>query len=322
MIEAFVESWKRVSFGNETFLLYKIELKRSEPHLKWHIERRYSEFYELHGKVKKIIERDVKYFTLLEDAFPSKQIFSLQTDSFAEKRARSLDSYIQILIAMMETNRSQSEEFSRILQVFFEIKDAIGNPRFSSESSKPSPAKLQTPCIVLIREIDSLRLISFSDSDFEKRLRALQDEIVQLQDKRNPSLEEAKCVRTFYDIKREWELSQIKAGNELDGWSFNSGREVEKNTKLNHIDSCPSVSADLITAMISDSHTNTKALLRGQEAILEDLSNTVVEQRKLSQEIYREIAEQSKLVDRIDRQQEVTREDFKGSTGRVKKLQK
>ncbi|XP_026279783.1 sorting nexin-13 [Frankliniella occidentalis] len=59
---------------------------------KWHVLRRYSDFYDLHQKIKE------KYVDLAKLTFPGKKTFHNMDRAVLEKRMRMLNSYLQIIV--------------------------------------------------------------------------------------------------------------------------------------------------------------------------------------------------------------------------------
>lgn len=59
---------------------------------KWHIYRRYSDFYDLHQKIKE------KYLDLAKLTFPGKKTFHNMDRAVLEKRMKMLNSYLQIIV--------------------------------------------------------------------------------------------------------------------------------------------------------------------------------------------------------------------------------
>lgn len=274
----------------------------------------------------------------LDEAFPGKNPLSLQTDQFAERRARALDAYLQILVHLARTK----PQVSRIIR-----RDLLNVPE-SEEKITVNVKREISPAVRtpngLNSEIDRLRHCKLEDlreSDFE----ALQVHIRQLAEKRNPSGEELGCVEKFYALRREWEVERIKKGR-FDCGTFSLGAKSGKpepegtmgaetvRTKGSETKETsailPSTAATTVPSTISTTISNTTAssaiaglnhYKRDQEAILNELAATVHEQRKLSQEIYAEVAQHQKLIDSVSRKQEGTIEGFKESSVRVKKLQ-
>lgn len=83
-----------VNDRGKTYGIYAVAVKKnydSGYHEKWHIYRRYSDFHDLHQKIKE------KYYDLAKIAFPAKKAFHNMERAVLEKRMIMLNAWIQQL---------------------------------------------------------------------------------------------------------------------------------------------------------------------------------------------------------------------------------
>lgn len=285
-----------------------------------------------------------KTWELLMKSFPSKKALSVQNDLFADRRARALDAYLQILWVVLGKNQSNEELINRnkdlesIVEKFFE--GPLKYLKITENVSVKSQSQIQTHPLrtpnVLIGVIERLtaELVNLNSLNpkFEDEFSKLQAQIRELERKEQPkqaknsNSEDLRCINKFYDLKREIEIWRVKTGQVgkyfEDSFSLRSKNEknpisrnkttIRPNSKLNE----PSEQFST-----SDDFENTKHYLRGQEAILSDLACTLKQQKDLSQEIWTEIKDHNRILESFSDRQEETMEGFKKADTRVKKIQ-
>lgn len=274
--------------------------------------------------------------SLLSDAFPSKQILSLQTDAFAEKRTRALDAYLQILTHCLR-ERKLLEQEQEIIRDFFGILE-------NNETTKKVRAAAALPVIktpnVLNNEIDQLRSTLHTTKD----LKSLNRDFDELQETILEKAEDLKLMEKFYEVKREWEVMKIKRGEQYDG--FDICKDIKSNSidrdsidsksidgdinpkDINSIDvdskskdGVLKISKTIVTDTVTLTSSTAKHHLREQEAILSDLADTLHQQKQVSLEICEEIIQQNRVIGEFGGRQEGTIGGFMRSTERARKLQ-
>ena len=260
----------------------------------------------------------------MDENFPGKEPLSLQTDNFAERRSRAFDAYLQILLYAMRT-LTANPRVIRCVKQFLNLPDRLS---VKKEEPKHSAKKalMRTPN-GLNSEIERLRQqLNVSDppnsNTFAPDFKELQMQIHELQEKREMSDEDSRCVEKFYELKREWEIKKIRNGtfdgNEFSITASKNGKIVSESPEKETITSTSySKSGSTPVLMLEDSKRN----LYEQEAILSDLAVTLSKQKLLSKELCSELIEQNRLLGRVGEKQEIMAEEFKDSNDRVKKLQ-
>ncbi len=123
--------------------------------------------------------------------------------------------------------------------------------------------------------------------------------------------------RRFYDLKREVELYRLKNANLTEEVknSFSIGsHEQESQVSL---EPTPKT---IVLASPEDQVRHQKIQLRFQDAILQDLESTVLEQKHLSIALAEEIEVQTQFLSDLQSKQDGTVEQFEKSSTRVQKL--
>lgn len=272
---------------------------------------------------------------MIVESFPPKQILKIQTDAFAEKRARALDAYLQILTHYLRERRLLVHE---LIKDFFGIvhESEMVN---SNISNKPiGTGTVRIDCVPVIKtpnvlknEIEHLRSVLHTTKDLKslKQKFDLLNETILGQN--HQTQEDLKLMEKFYEVKREWEVMKIKRGEQYDGFDIkitkvpsNSNsidmncKQVTKNEET--LDSTTD-STNTLTINTIDTNTSAKHHIREQEAILSDLADILQQQKQVSLEICEEIIEQNRVIGEFGKRQEGTIDGFMKSSDRVRKLQ-
>lgn len=245
----------------------------------------------------------------LSSLFPGKNIFSRQTDAFADARARSLDAYLQMLKLFMDRLGWSHP----VVQNFFQI------PELPSSPAKGPFHQLTTPKPEEWRELmgkgERLFELYKQDSKFAPELEEVLCKLRELIQHREFQGEE----RRFYDLKREIELFKIKNG-QVDSKlkeSFSlGGNQVTEASPISTSSPKPSSQASPVIA--SEQRTQ----LRFQDAILFDLEATVKEQKHLSIALAEEVQAHNQVISELQDKEESSLDKFKTSTSRVQKISK
>ncbi|CAF1566590.1 unnamed protein product, partial [Didymodactylos carnosus] len=77
-----------INTSNQKFTEYVIEIRLDD--IRWQVNRRYSEFNDLH-------EQLVKFYFIDKNSLPPKKLFNNHSDLFVQKRRQQLDTYLKKL---------------------------------------------------------------------------------------------------------------------------------------------------------------------------------------------------------------------------------
>ena len=259
----------------------------------------------------------------LEAAFPGKSPLAIQTDLFAERRAKALDAYLQILVHLLREEKET--EGDGILKDFdfFKVTRAAKETEKQKQQLEGNAVRTPNGLNYGIERLRSNLMTDFNSitsADFE----SLKGHVRDLQERRegataaNP--DDLRCIDQFYALKREWEIERIKRGQFTDdSFSFESKKSIIKSeANENTKQTLKITSSTSVHTLELDSFKNH---LRGQESILTDLAVTLKEQKKISQEICAEVLQHNKVIENVEKKQDGTLEGFKESGARVRKLQ-
>lgn len=279
---------------------------------------------------------DKSTWEILIKSFPSKKVLSAQTDLFADRRARALDAYLQILWLLLQKAREEETEshgfnFDSIVEKFFEvpfndssIKDEINYKCTSTLRLRPLEKALKTPNVLigmiegLMDQLFNLKIKTLPPK-FEEEFHDLQAQIRELQ--RKPENEDLRCINKFYDLKREIEIWRIKSGNSGEHFENSFSLEIKNEIKIKNKFLDTTKTFDTGSKQTNATHgLNLKTHLRGQEDILSDLADTLKQQKHLSQEIWSEIKDQHRILEGFSHRQEDTIEELRETDARVKKI--
>lgn len=257
--------------------------------------------------------------SVVKKAFPGKYPFSRQDNLFLDRRMRALDAYLQLLIYNLKCGESEraSEFFNRFFSIVNQqnpIETVESRASTVEELSVKTPNLLNSELENLKREfhLNPMAAISEFLDDFEN----LKKKIEVLRDRSELKETDARLVEKFYDFKREWEIEQIKTG--IFSKDFLKLKEESGEGKI-------AGGVKEVKLVKEDEKVPCEDWQRqqifGQEAILNDLSAVLAEQKRLSGEIYSEIVEQNLAIEGFRRKQEEVMDGFKDSTVKARKLQ-
>ena len=259
-------------------------------------------------------------------SFPSKKILSAQTDLFADRRARALDAYLQFFWLVLKKATEEETDIhslNLIVENFFEVPLNDSSVSIGDEinykctsTMRPLEKALKTPNVLigviegLTEQLFNLKMKTLPPK-FEEEFQDLQVQIRELQ--RRPENEDWRCINKFYGLKREIEDS-FKLENE------NKTEIKMKNKILNAKKTFDPDSKQTNAIANATNGINLKTHLRGQEAILTDLADTLKQQKLLSQEIWSEIKDQNRILEGFSHRHEDTIEELRETDARVKKI--
>ena len=273
-------------------------------------------------------------------SFPSKKILSAQTDLFADRRARALDAYLQFFWLVLKKATEEETDIhslNLIVENFFEVPLNDSSVSIGDEinykctsTMRPLEKALKTPNVLigviegLTEQLFNLKMKTLPPK-FEEEFQDLQVQIRELQ--RRPENEDWRCINKFYDLKREIEIWRIKSGNSEeyfeDSFKLENENKTEikmKNKILNAKKTFDPDSKQTNAIANATNGINLKTHLRGQEAILTDLADTLKQQKLLSQEIWSEIKDQNRILEGFSHRHEDTIEELRETDARVKKI--
>ena len=243
----------------------------------------------------------------LSSLFPPKTFLSAQDETFLNARARALDAYLQVLKHLFSRSNWNYPDVVR----FFKI------PELKQPSFRSFP-KISTP---VPEEFNALM------SKAERLFHALKNENAFIEDldaiiKQLAELVSAKGFkggqRRFYDFKREVELFRLK--NDLITPEIENSFTIQAPKTYASEPSAPSVVPCPATMTLDEKAHEQKVQLRFQDAILQDLESTVLEQKHLSIALAEEVEAQNSFLSEMQTKQDVTADQFEKSSNRVQKL--
>jgi starvation-inducible outer membrane lipoprotein len=86
-VSTWIEATENKKIGDNIYTLYKVVVQTKYD--KWVVDRRFSEFYDLHQALKK------KFPSAMYPEFPNKTLFGNMSDTVIEARKKVLDNYMK-----------------------------------------------------------------------------------------------------------------------------------------------------------------------------------------------------------------------------------
>jgi hypothetical protein len=241
----------------------------------------------------------------LSSLFPSKNFLTPQDEHFLDARARALDSYLQVMKHLFNRSNWNHPDVVR----FFKI------PELKQRSFRSFP-KISTPVSeefsTLMSKAERLFHAVKTDPAFLDELDETVKQLAEIVSERGFKGDQ----RRFYDLKREIELFRLK--------NDQFSHEIEDSFAIKEKDGACSMKIPIKMTKSAnakeDRAQEQKAQLRFQDAVLQDLESSVLEQKHLSIALAEEVEAQNRFLSELQSRQDGTVDEFEKSSNRVKKL--
>ena len=138
-----VQSYSEKYIGGKTATFYLVEIISHITHNSWTIEKRYSEFYKMHEKLKKIFPRI--------PSIPGKTFTKVTSEQGLNKRKELLQLFLRDCVQRRDI--LQNEEFQKFLELEKYAPEIVGNNVTQIYDYKKCPLGVRSFIIVPHREI-------------------------------------------------------------------------------------------------------------------------------------------------------------------------